>query len=114
MSHNTTTKTIITCFLSCMMMSTVFAADVTCTQTDITCQLAQITERMLNILSRLWIPLAIFAGKLMGNGFIYGEFINLDKVLYFIWNLSRTFANFLIVALIVWEVIKQFKDGGFE
>ncbi len=50
----------------------------------------------------------------MGNGFIYGEFFNLDKVLYFLWNLSRTFANFLIVALIIGELIKQFWWGGID
>lgn len=50
----------------------------------------------------------------MGNGFIYGEFFNLDKVLYFLWNLSRTFANFLIVVLIIGELIKQFTGGGID
>jgi hypothetical protein len=32
----------------------------------------------------------------MDNSMIYGEFINLDKPLYMLRNLSRTFANFAI------------------
>jgi hypothetical protein len=65
-------------------------------------------NRILSLLSWLWIPIATIAGKLMGNGFLYGEFINLDKVLYFLRNMSRTFANFLVVGLIIAELIKQF------
>ncbi len=41
----------------------------------------------------------------MGNWFVYGEFINLDKVLYYLRNISRTFANFLIVGLLLKKII---------
>ncbi len=62
---------------------------------------------LLSLLSWIWIWLASFAGKLMTNGFVYGEFMNLDKVLYYLWNLSRTFANFLIVGLLLMKIVKD-------
>lgn len=43
----------------------------------------------------------------MSNGFVYGEFINLDKVLYYLWNISRTFANFLVVWLVLYHIITE-------
>ena len=49
----------------------------------------------------------MLAGKLMTNGLTYGEFLNLDKVLYYLWNISRTFANFLVVGLLLFNIIKD-------
>ena len=72
---------------------------------DMTAQVTNLLNILLSFLSRLRIPLATFAWKLMGNGFVYGEFMNLDKVLYYLWNLSRTFANFLIVGLLLYKII---------
>lgn len=97
-----------------LSISPVFAATINCDPNSMTDQLTNLLNRILALFSWLWIPFAIFAGKLMGNGFIYGEFFNLDKVLYFLWNLSRTFANFLIVVLIIGELIKQFAWGGID
>ena len=97
-----------------LSISPVFAATINCDPNSMTDQLTNLLNRILALFSWLWIPFAIFAGKLMGNGFIYGEFFNLDKVLYFLWNLSRTFANFLIVVLIIGELIKQFAGGGID
>jgi hypothetical protein len=97
-----------------LSISPVFAATINCDPNSMTDQLTNLLNRILALFSWLWIPFAIFAGKLMGNGFIYGEFFNLDKVLYFLWNLSRTFANFLIVVLIIGELIKQFTGGGID
>jgi hypothetical protein len=65
--------------------------------TDTTEQVTSLLNIILTFLSWIWIVLATLAGKLMTNGFVYGEFMNLDKVLYYLWNMSRTFANFLIV-----------------
>lgn len=97
-----------------LSISPVFASTADCSTNGLTEQLTNLLDRILALFSWLWIPFAIFAGKLMGNGFIYGEFFNLDKVLYFLWDLSRTFANFLIVVLIVGELIKQFTGGGID
>ena len=51
---------------------------------------------ILNILYIIALPVLIIAGNAMDNSMIYGEFMNLDRALYMLWNLSRTFANFAI------------------
>ena len=51
---------------------------------------------ILNILYMITLPILVIAGKAMDNSMIYGEFINLDKPLYMIHNLCKTFANFAI------------------
>jgi hypothetical protein len=102
-----------------LSFSTTFAQGVStattaCDAKTLSQQLVDLLTWILGMLSWLWIPIAIFAGKLMNNGFVYGEFFNLDKVLYFLRNMSRTFANFLVVALIIGELIKQFGAGGID
>ena len=63
-------------------------------------------ELILRLLTRFWIIPATLAGKLMSNSILYGEFINIDKILYVLRNMSRTFANFLAAGMILWEVIQ--------
>jgi hypothetical protein len=53
-------------------------------------------EQITIVLSWLWIPVARLAGKLMSNGFVYGEFMNFDIYLWQIWNISKNFANISI------------------
>ncbi len=49
----------------------------------------------------------------MDNSMVYGEFMNLDKPLYMLWNLSRTFANFAIWGVLLWKIFNYiFKDRG--
>lgn len=110
---------IISVSLLALGFSTTFAQNITtatniCDTKELSTQLADLLTWVLAMLSWLRIPIAIFAGKLMNNGFIYGEFFNLDKVLYFLRNISRTFANFLVIALIIGELIKQFWSGGIN
>ena len=108
-------KFIILSGLLFVSISQVFAVGAQpCDPNSLTDQLANLLDRILALFSRLWIPFAIIAGKLMGNGFIYWEFFNLDKVLYFLRNMSRTFANFMVVVLIIGELIKQFWDWGID
>jgi hypothetical protein len=92
--------------------SIAFAAD--CNSKEMSQQLADLLTWFLAMLSWLRIPIAIFAWKLMNNGFLYGEFFNLDKILYFLRNISRTFANFLVIILLIGELIKQFGSGGID
>ena len=44
----------------------------------------------------LALPILIIAGKAIDNSMVYGTFMNLDKPLYMLWNMSRTFANFAV------------------
>lgn len=66
---------------------------------------------ILNILYIIALPVLIIAGKAMDNSMIYGEFMNLDRPLYMLWNLSRTFANFAIGWVLLWKIFMYiFKD----
>ncbi len=60
----------------------------------------------LNLLYLITLPVLVIAGKAMDNSMIYGEFINLDKPLYMLRNLSRTFANFAIGWVILRKVVQ--------
>lgn len=75
--------------------------------TDMTAQVTGLLNILLSFVSWIWVILAMLAGKLMTNGLAYGEFLNLDKVLYYLWNISRTFANFLIVGLLLFNIVKD-------
>ena len=59
---------------------------------------------ILNALYIITLPVLILAWKAMDNSMIYGEFMNLDKPLYMLWNMSRTFANFAIGWVLLWKV----------
>ncbi len=68
----------------------------------------------LNLLYLVTLPVLVIAGKAMDNSMIYWEFINLDKPLYMLRNLSRTFANFAIGWVILRKVVEyifNFKDN---
>ena len=91
--------------LTIVSVSPVFAID-NCDQ-NLTVQFEDTLKRLLNMFSWLRLPLATLAGKLMGNGFIYGEFFNLDKILYSLWGMSRTFANYLVGILILYTLSEK-------
>ena len=96
-------------------ISPVFAADWNeCTTASLTQQAIDGFNILLSLLSRLWIPLATFAGKLMWNGLLYGEMLNLDKVLYYLRNMSRTFANFAVLILIFWKIGEDLLGKKFD
>lgn len=60
----------------------------------------------LGLFSRLWIVLAIIAGKLMTNDFVYGAFLHMDIYLWKIRNIMKNFANFTLIALILWSIVE--------
>lgn len=57
---------------------------------------SQWIQQIITLFSRLWVVLAMGAGKLMGNTFVYGEFMNFDVYLWQMWNISKNFANMAI------------------
>ncbi len=61
---------------------------------------------LLNILYMITLPILVIAGKAIDNSMVYGEFINLDSVLYMLHNFSRTFANFAIGAVLLWKILQ--------
>lgn len=73
-----------------------------------------IVNFLLNLLARIRIPIATIAGKLMTNSIVYGEFINMDEILYMLWNISRTFANFIAAGLILRAVVNGLIQGEID
>jgi hypothetical protein len=51
--------------------------------------------------------LAILAGKLMSNDFVYGSFMHLDIYLRKIRNIMKNFANFALIGIILISIIKS-------
>jgi len=64
-------------------------------------------DKLISICSRWWVILAILAGKLMTNDFVYGAFIHMDVYLWKIRNIMKNFANFTLMALVIWAIIKS-------
>lgn len=50
--------------------------------------------------------LAVLAGKLMTNDFVYGAFIHMDIYLWKIRNIIKNFANFALTWLVLYSIIK--------
>lgn len=47
----------------------------------------------------------------MGNSLLYGEVFNIDNLLYYLWNITRTMANFVLVGFLLYQII-QIAMGG--
>lgn len=69
---------------------------------------------ILNILYIIIWPILVLAWSTMDNTLIYGGFINLDRPLFTLWNISRTFSNMLIVAIIIVEVINMVRGEQID
>ncbi len=53
-----------------------------------------------------WILLANFAGKLMTNTMVYGEFMHFDLFLWKLWQLTRSVANYSIGFIFLYSILK--------
>lgn len=53
----------------------------------------------------LW-PLMFISGIALDNSLVYGEFINLDSILWSMWNVSKNLANFALGFFVLFEIIK--------
>ena len=60
----------------------------------------------ISLFSRLWVILALLAGKLMTNDFVYGAFLHMDIYLWKIRNIMKNFANFGLAGLVLRSIIK--------
>ena len=63
-------------------------------------------QTFLSLFSRLRVILAIIAGKLMTNDFVYGAFLHMDIYLRKIRNIMKNFANFALVWLVLISIVK--------
>ena len=106
-AQHTTRQRIKTILLVLCVMSffvvPVFAAG---TKTTPLLTLQDRLHTLIGICSRGWIVLAILAGKLMTNERVYGSFMHLDIYLWKMWNIMKNFANFALLGLLLWEIIK--------
>ena len=62
----------------------------------------------LNILDVLWLPLAILAGKLFTNDFVYGTFMHMDLVLWKIWNFSKSVSLIILGFVLIYSIFGLF------
>jgi len=63
-------------------------------------------DTFISLCSRLWVILAILAGKLMTNDFVYGAFLHMDIYLWKIRNIMKNFANFALAGLVLVSIVK--------
>ncbi len=63
-------------------------------------------QTVLSLCSRWWIILAILAGKLMTNDFVYGAFMHMDIYLWKIRNIMKNFANFALAGLVLVSIVQ--------
>lgn len=61
---------------------------------------------LVSICSRARVILAILAGKLMSNSFVYAEFLYLDKYLWLLRNMMKNFANFTLGFIVLYHILK--------
>lgn len=53
-------------------------------------------------------PLILIAWKFMDNDIVYGGFIWMDSLLWKVWNVMRTFANYLIWFILIFSILTLF------
>ena len=59
-------------------------------------------------------PLLVIAWQAMTNDFVYGSFIWMDVLLWKIWNVIRTFANYIIWLVLIFSIFTLFLGWKFE
>ena len=87
-----------------------FAAETT--NTAYLSQVSEILNSIMKFCSRSRIVLAVVAGKFMTNDMIYGSRLHLDQYLWQIWNVTKNFANFGLLALMLYEIIQYVTGKG--
>ncbi len=53
-------------------------------------------------------PLIVIAGQFMDNQVVYGSFVGMDTLLWKIWNVMRTFANYIIWLILIFSIFTLF------
>ena len=53
-------------------------------------------------------PLVVISWKFMDNSVIYGSFIWMDSLLWHVWNVMRTFANYIIWFILIFSIFTLF------
>lgn len=99
LSHPTTMKIVgLIAIIGFFFVLPTFAADTT---NETIANFQKGLNDFVSLLSRGRVVLAIIAGKLMTNDFVYGAFMHMDIYLRKIRNIMKNFANFALVAIIL-------------
>jgi len=61
-----------------------------------------------NLLNLIWLPFAIIAWKLYTNDLVYGTIFQMDAILWQVWTVMKTFANFIIWFILIWAIFGIF------
>lgn len=61
-----------------------------------------------NLLNLIWMPFAIIAGKLYTNDLIYWTLFWMDTILWQVWTVMKTFANFIIWFILILAIFGIF------
>ena len=59
-------------------------------------------------------PLIVIAWQFMDNQVVYWSFIGMDTLLWKIWNVMRTFANYIIWLILIFSIFTLFLGWKFE
>ncbi len=62
---------------------------------------------IVSFVSWWWVILAMLAGKLMTNEFVYWSFMHLDVYLRKLWNVMKNFANFALWFAFLFSILKS-------
>ena len=104
--HPTTIKIVgLICIVWFFFILPTYAATTTA-DSDVLIATKKILQTFLSLCSRWWIILAILAGKLMTNDFVYGAFMHMDIYLWKIRNIMKNFANFALAGLVLVSIVK--------
>lgn len=90
---------------SCFVWLPVFAQEAT--NTTSLDAISKLLQTFLGFMSRGRVILAALAGKMMTNDRVFGSLLHMDIYLWKIWNIMKNFANFALVAFLLWTLIKN-------
>ena len=70
-----------------------------------------IFDLILKVLYIILWPLIVVAGWALDNTLVYWSFFHLDAPLWKFWNMMKNFANFILVGVVLWSIIKSVIGG---
>lgn len=65
-------------------------------------------QKLINMIYLILRPFLVVAWKFLSNDFVYGSAFGIDNVLWKLWQLTRTFANYMIWIVFIWSLFIYF------
>ncbi len=92
--------------ISLFFFEPTFAQNATTENKETLKNIGYLLEKLIWLLSWIWILLASLAGKLMTNDMVYGSWLHLDVYLWKLRNICKNFANFWLLAFLLRWIIE--------